>query len=97
MNSSLSLDSLPQRIMLWSLGAAAVAGLLAVMAGNYNVVGRVAATACVAALVSGTMWRLGGMLNDQNKRVIGLLGMSSAIACFLVALLAIWVARGQSG
>ena len=81
--------------MLCSLGAAAVAGFLAVLASSYEVVGRVAATAFATALASGIMWRLEALLDDRDKAVSGLLGMSSTGVCFLLALFGIWAAGSE--
>jgi hypothetical protein len=55
------------QIMLWSLGVAAAAGFIAMLAANYNVVGRVAATASATAIASGIMWRLEAVLDHEGK------------------------------
>jgi hypothetical protein len=78
------------QVMLWSLGAAAVAGFFAVLTASYDVVGRVAATAFATAVAAGIMWRLEALLDDDAKSVSGLLGMASTGICFLLSLLGIW-------
>ena len=78
------------QIMLWSLGAAAVAGFFAMLTASYDVVGRVAATAFATAVAAGIMWRLEALLDDRAKLVSGLLGMASTGICFLLSLLGIW-------
>jgi len=79
------------RVMLWSLGAAAAAGFLAMLTASYEVVLRVAATAFATAVASGIMWRLEGLWDDAEKFVAGFLGMASTGICFLLSLLGIWM------
>jgi hypothetical protein len=81
--------------MLWSLGAAAVAGFFAMLLASYDLVGRVAATALATAVASGVMWRLEALLDDDAKQVAGMLGMASTCICFLIALPGIWAGEDE--
>ena len=78
------------RVMLGSLGLAAICGVLAMLTTNYVVLGRVAATAAMTAITAAVMNRLGERTLTDRHRLIGQVGMGLAGFCFLLTLVAIW-------
>ena len=82
------------RAMLWSLGLAAAAGVLAALSGGGETVWRVVGTGFVTALACGLMMPFSAMLDQEKTRAAGLSGMVVVLVEFLLALALIWeVAR----
>jgi hypothetical protein len=78
------------RIMLWLLGAAALFGVLSVLTASYDIVGRVAATACVTAVAAGFLWPFSVMIDRDRWRGVGLFGAASVLLVYLLVTPAIW-------
>lgn len=78
------------RAMLVMLGLSAAAGVLAVFLST-RVMGRVAGTALVAAVAVALAMPLSRMLDDEKKRVGGMVGLWAIVVSFVLALAAIWV------
>ena len=84
------------RVMLWSLGASAVAGVCAVLVGEHDVIWRVAGTGASAAVAAGLLLVLSRLIDRDSTRPAGLLGMSGVILEFLLALSLIWELSARS-
>ncbi|MCH7808049.1 MAG: hypothetical protein IIB60_02385, partial [Planctomycetes bacterium] len=80
------------RAMLWSLGLSAVTGVLAVLFQGGDLVWRVVGTGVTTAIACGLMLRASTLVDREESRPAGLLGMGVVIAEFLMALLLIWEA-----
>ncbi len=78
------------RTMLWLLGAAAVFGVLSVLTASYDMVGRIAGTAAITAVVAGLLWPFSILMDRDTYRGIGLFGALSVIASYVLVLPAIW-------
>lgn len=78
------------RLMLWSLGAAAVVGVLAMLFFQHEVMWRVVGTAATTAAASGFMLAMSVLADKENGRSAGVLGMAGVVAEFLLALALIW-------
>jgi hypothetical protein len=78
------------RIMLWSLAAAATGGVLAVLFGGGDLIWRVIGTGTVLAVASGLMLPASGMVDREQTRSAGLVGMAAVIVEFLLSLIVIW-------
>jgi hypothetical protein len=78
------------RTMLWLLGAAAVLGVLSVLTGSFDVVGRVAGTAAATAVAAGFLWPFLTLLDERKNWRIGLLGAVSVLAAYFLGMPSIW-------
>lgn len=78
------------KLMLWSLGAAAVAGVLAMLTASYDVAARIAGTALLTSVAAGVLWKLEPNVCEPAARSAALLGMVVTIVCYLLALPALW-------
>lgn len=78
------------RVMLWSLGIAAVAGVLTVLVHGGETAWRVVGTAFTTALATGLMLPASTMMDHKKSRSAGLAGMAAVIVEFLLALALIW-------
>ena len=84
----------PNRILhviLWSLGIAAAAGVLSVLFGSYDVLGRVCGTAFLIAAATGLLWPVNALLDREKTRAIGTVGLVTIVADVLLIGAAIWV------
>ncbi len=90
----------PQRLflklMLWLLAASAAAGVLAIFLST-QVMGRVAGTALVGAIATGLAMAVSRMLDDEKKRLGGLVGLGAIVVSLVLGLAAIGVELGLSG
>lgn len=77
------------RVMLWSLGIAAVCGVGAVLTASFAVVGRVVGTAMLTAGVSAALWQSIDRLALKRARIRRLVD-GGAAGFYLFSLLAIW-------
>jgi len=77
------------RVMLWSLGIAAVCGVGAVLTASFAVVGRVVGTAMLTAGVSAALWQSIDQLELKRASIRRLVDVASA-GFYLFCLLAIW-------
>jgi hypothetical protein len=84
------LRKLVLRIMLASLGLAAVAGASAVFAGGRELVWRIVLTGIVTAAACGLLLATSMLVDGEKSRTAGLLGMTAVVAEYLVALLLVW-------
>ena len=80
------------RAMLWSLAFTAMTGVLAVLFHAGDLVWRVVGTGFATALACGLMLPISGMIDREQSRPAGLLGMGAVIAEFPMALAMIWEA-----
>ena len=78
------------KAVLWLLGIAAVLGVLSVLTGSFDVIGRVAGTAGVTALAAALMWPFLIVLDDQKQWRIGMFGIANVVAAFFLVTPAIW-------
>jgi hypothetical protein len=78
------------RAILWMLGAAAVLGVLSVLTGSFEVVGRVAGTAAITGIAAALLVPLLPYLDDEKKWRIGLLGTASVFAAYFLGMPSIW-------
>jgi hypothetical protein len=78
------------RTMLWMLGAAAVLGVLSVLTGSFDIVGRVAGTTAATAIAAGFLWPFLALLDEQKNWRVGLLGAASVFAAYFMAVPSIW-------
>jgi hypothetical protein len=78
------------RLMLWSLGAAAVVGVLAMLFFRQEIMWRVVGTAAATAAASGLMLAMSILADKEHGRWAGVLGMAGVIAEFLLGLALIW-------
>lgn len=78
------------RFILWLLGIAAVLGVLAVLTGSFEVVGRVAATTAVTALAAVFLWPFLRLFDDDSKWKVGLFGIVSVMAAYMLGMPSIW-------
>ncbi len=76
--------------MLGTLALAAAAGVLAVFIST-EVMGRVAGTAVLTAVVCGLAMPVSRKLDDEKKRSGGLIGLGSLVAAYIVGASAIWI------
>jgi hypothetical protein len=90
----------PQRLflklMLWLLAASATAGVLTIFMST-SVMGRVAATALVGAIATGLAMAVSRMLDDEKKRLGGLVGLGAIVVSLVLGLAAIWAEIGFRG
>jgi MFS family permease len=92
------LPKLLLRAMLWSLGLAAAAGVLAALSGGGDTVWRVVGTGFVTAFACGLMMPFSAMLDQRKTRAAGLSGIAVVLLEFILALALIWqVARRLFG
>jgi hypothetical protein len=78
--------------MLWSLGFAAVSGVLTVLTHGGNVAWRVVGTGMATAVSCGLMLSILPYIDREKTRAAGLVGMTVVIIEFLMALVLIWEA-----
>lgn len=78
------------KIMLWLLAASAAAGVLAIFLST-RVMGRVAGTALVGAIATALAMTASRLLDDERRRLGGLIGLGAIVLSFVLALAAIWV------
>ncbi len=78
------------RIMLWSLGFAALTGVGAILLQVGDLTWRVVGTGLVTAAAAGLLMACSKMVDREKTRSAGLLGMCGVITEFVMALLLIW-------
>jgi len=86
----MTLRTILLRGMLWSLGFAAVTGVLAVLIQGGDLAWRVVGTGIATALACGLMLPISTLIDREKTRSAGLLGMVVVIVEFLMALMLIW-------
>lgn len=78
------------RVMLWSLGIAAVTGVLSVLTQSGAVAWRVVGTAITTAVASALMLPVSALVDRNKTRPAGIVGMGAVTVEFLSALFLIW-------
>ena len=78
------------KVMLWMLALAAATGVLTVLTGSYDTLGRVAGTVIAIAIVAGVLWPLSLLADRKNSQSAGLLGMAVAVVVYLLVIPLIW-------
>lgn len=78
------------RVMLWSLGLAAAAGVLAVLAWTGTLAWRVVGTGIATAVACALMLPASALVDRESSRPAGLLGMAGTILEFLLVVVVIW-------
>ena len=86
----MTLRKLLLRVMLWSLGAAAAAGVIAVLFSSQSIIFRVVGTAMTTAVAAGLMIALSLLADREKCRTAGTLGMAVVVAEYLLGLFMIW-------
>lgn len=76
------------KVMLWSLGVAAVLGVIAVLTASFDVVGRVTATAFLTAATAAFLWQAAVRLEQSESATK--MAQIGAILFYLFALGGIW-------
>lgn len=76
------------KVMLWSLGVAAVLGVIAVLTASVEVVGRVTATAFLTSVVAAFLWQAAVRLEQSESATK--MAQAGAILFYLFALGGIW-------
>jgi len=79
------------RLLLWSLAAAAVAGVLAVLLPRDEIMMRVMFTGFATALAGGLCLPLSLLIDRARTRRAGLFGVAIVVVEFLLALISIWL------
>lgn len=78
------------RAMLGLLGIAALLGVVTVLTGSYDVLGRVSGTVIATSIAAGFLWGSSALANRQSTQEAGLLGMASTLAVYLLVVPMIW-------
>ena len=78
--------------MLWSLGFAALTGVGAILLQGGDLTWRVVGTGLVTAAAAGLLMACSKMMDREQTRSAGLLGMCGVVAEFVMAMLMIWEA-----
>lgn len=78
------------QVMLWSLGLAAVGGVLAVLIPGHDAIWRVISTGFLTGGATALMLPLSWLMDKPKNRSAGLLGMGSIIVQYLLILPLIW-------
>lgn len=78
------------KIMLWSLGVAALLGAGAILMGETTGIWRVSLTALVTAGASGLMMPASLLMDRKQGRAAGTLGMLTVLALFFLSLILVW-------
>lgn len=76
------------KVMLWSLGGAAVLGVFAVLTANFDVVGRITGTAILTSIVAAFLWQA-AMRLEQSAAAMNL-AQAGAILFYFFAICGIW-------
>jgi hypothetical protein len=85
-----NLRKLLLRVMLVSLGAAAVIGALAMLAFDHGIVWRVVGTTVATAVAAGLMMSMSMLADRERCHTAGVVGMGAVVAEFLVCLVLVW-------
>lgn len=76
------------KVMLWSLGVTAFFGVVAVLTGSFEVVGRVTATAFLTSAAAAFLWQAAVRLEHSETAIK--MAQSGAILFYLCALGGVW-------
>jgi hypothetical protein len=78
------------KVMLWSLGMAALMGVLGMLMARTGMLWRITTTAAVTGAAAGLMIPMSMMVDRQQARHAGLLGMGLVVGQFLLAMTLTW-------
>ena len=78
------------RLMLWSLGVAAVCGAVAILTAAEEVIWRVVGTAVATAVASGLMMAVTLLVDGEKTRWSGVVGMWGVVVEYLLVLSLVW-------
>lgn len=82
------------RLLLWSLGLAALFGAAGVLLAEYSAIWRIAGTAIWTAVFAGALLLCSLMVDHRQTRLAGLAGMAAVVIDYVLVLLLIWHVRG---
>src|SRR5688572_22427184 len=85
-----NLRKLLLRVMLASLGAAAVIGALAMLVFDHAIVWRVVGTTIATAVAAGLMMSMSMLADRERCHTAGVVGMGAVVAEFLLCLVLVW-------
>lgn len=88
--SRMDLRSTLFRVMLAALGVAALGGVVAVLSGTTEVIGRVAGTALVIAIACGAAARASTLLDEDRTRWVGLTALGWIVADAVLFMAGAW-------
>lgn len=83
-------DQICLRIMLWSLGMTAAAGVAVIFATDNEFLLRLLGTTAATAVAAALLWPLTRVADKPLTRVAGLVGMTSVLVDYFVVLALIW-------
>jgi hypothetical protein len=78
------------RVMIWSLAVAAVLGAIAILTNGSDIVWRIAGTTGLTAACAAAMMATSLLLDKENGRTSGLVGMAAILVVAMFSLLLIW-------
>ena len=78
------------RVILWLLGSAAVLGVLSVLTGSFDLIGRVASTAAITACAAALLAPFLKLLDAEKQWRVGVLGVANVLSAYLLATPSIW-------
>lgn len=84
------LDQISLRVMLFSLGATALAGVATIFTQGNDVLWRLLGTATATSVAAGVMWPLTLKAEKPETRLAGLVGMGAVLVDFFLVLILIW-------
>src|SRR5580704_2258749 len=87
----MTLRKLLLRVMLCSLAAAAVLGVIAMLFFRETIIARVIGTAMSTAIAAGLLMALSLLADRENFRAAGIAGMSAVVAEYLLCLMMTWL------
>jgi MFS family permease len=79
------------KIMIGALLFTGACGVLAVLTGSWDIVGRVMLSSIVAAIAAGMMMPIAGWIDDEETRPSGLWGIALIVLQFVFFIGAIWI------
>ena len=82
--------TLALRAVLWLLGAAAILGVITVLSGSFDLVGRVAATTLVTAIAAAVLWPALAIIDNERTRRVGMLGSAGILSAYFLVVPSIW-------
>lgn len=78
------------QVMLWSLGIAALFGVLGVLLAGREFMWRVTGTAIITAIATGALMPISMLIDRERWRSAGMLGMALVVAEYVIGLALLW-------